>query len=217
MYGRGNVLVGKCPVGELSVRGNVCSGKCPSGKCPSGKCQSGNCPRGSVSRGTVQSGNCPHTLNFNEKHSNMLIYKTLEKSWILNILRKEFIFLYSKRIFFLMYRCVYFFRCDNFKIDISKKSNNLRKWWLNLFSFPLRGSRVKSEKKVTWKNISYSPRGVLLCKLNKTKRTNFHFTFVNDYPARYVAKIYFFKLNNRNTRKTCETCSKLTIKTREQC
>ena len=80
MYGRGNVLVGKCPVGELSVRGNVCSGKCPSGKCPSGKCQSGNCPRGSVSRGTVQSGNCPHTLNFNEKHSNMLIYKTLEKS-----------------------------------------------------------------------------------------------------------------------------------------
>ena len=97
MYGRGNVLVGKCPVGELSVRGNVCSGKCPSGKCPSGKCQSGNCPRGSVSRGTVQSGNCPHTLNFNEKHSNMLIYKTLEKSWILNILRKESIFLYSKR------------------------------------------------------------------------------------------------------------------------
>ena len=36
-------------------------------------------------------------LNFNEEHSNMLIYKTLEKSWILNILRKESIFLYSKR------------------------------------------------------------------------------------------------------------------------
>ena len=53
---RGNVLVGKCPVGEVSGRGIV-----RSGKCPSGKCQSGNCPRGSVSRGTVQSGNCPHT------------------------------------------------------------------------------------------------------------------------------------------------------------
>ena len=51
---------GKCPVEEMSVRGNVLVGKCPvgevsfgevsgrvivrSGKCPSGKCQSGNCP-----------------------------------------------------------------------------------------------------------------------------------------------------------------------------
>ena len=50
---------GKCPVGEMSVRGNVQSGKCPvgemssrgsvrSGKFPSGKCQSGNCRRGTV-------------------------------------------------------------------------------------------------------------------------------------------------------------------------
>ena len=50
----GNVLVGKCPVGEVSGRGIV-----RSGKCPSGKCQSGICPRGSVSRGSVRSGNCP--------------------------------------------------------------------------------------------------------------------------------------------------------------
>ena len=61
---RGNVLVGKCPVGEVSFgevsgRGIVRSGKCPSGKFPSRKCQLGNWPRGSVSRGTVQSGNCP--------------------------------------------------------------------------------------------------------------------------------------------------------------
>ena len=51
---------GKCPVGEMSVRGNVLVGKCPvgevpfgevsgqgivrSGKCSSGKCQPGNCP-----------------------------------------------------------------------------------------------------------------------------------------------------------------------------
>ena len=57
----GNVLVGKYPVGEVSCQGIVLSGKCPSGKFPSGKCQPGNCPLGSVSRGTVQSGNCPHT------------------------------------------------------------------------------------------------------------------------------------------------------------
>ena len=30
------------------------------------------------------------------------------------------------------------------------------------------------------------------------------------------AKIYLFKFNNRNTRKRCEVCSKLTIKTPER-
>ena len=30
-----------------------------------------------------------------------------------------------------------------------------------------------------------------------------------------LANIYFFKFNNRNTRKRCEVCSKLTIKTPE--
>ena len=29
----------------------------------------------------------------------------------------------------------------------------------------------------------------------------------------FPAKIYLFKVNNRNTRKRCEICSKLTIKT----
>ena len=51
---RGNVLVGKYPVGQVSGRGIVRSGKRPSGKCPSGIC-----PRGSASRGSVRSGNCP--------------------------------------------------------------------------------------------------------------------------------------------------------------
>ena len=56
---RGNVLVEKCPVGEVSFgevsgRGTAHSGKCPPGKFPSGKCQSG---------GVVLSGNCPHTHN----------------------------------------------------------------------------------------------------------------------------------------------------------
>ena len=63
---------GKCPVGEMSIRGNVLVGKCPVGKVSfgevsgwgivrSGKCQLGNFSRGSVSRGTVPSGNYPHT------------------------------------------------------------------------------------------------------------------------------------------------------------
>ena len=39
--------------------------------------------------------------NFNEEHSNMPIYKTFEKSWILQILRKESIFIYSKRKTFI--------------------------------------------------------------------------------------------------------------------
>ena len=33
----------------------------------------------------------------------------------------------------------------------------------------------------------------------------------------YLVIIYLFKFNNRNTRKMCEICSKLTIKTPEQC
>ena len=51
---RGNVLVGKCPVGKVSF-GEV-SGR---GIARLGKCQSGICPRESVSRGSVRSGNCP--------------------------------------------------------------------------------------------------------------------------------------------------------------
>ena len=33
----------------------------------------------------------------------------------------------------------------------------------------------------------------------------------------FPANIYLFKVNNKNTRKMCETCSKLTIKTPERC
>ena len=103
-------------------------------------------------------------INFNEEHSNMPIYKTLEKSWILNILRKESIFSILKEKFFFRRIGVFTslgvgnltWPCT----DISKKGNNLRKWWLNLFSFSLHGSNVKIEKNVT---------------------SNFQFTFVNDY------------------------------------
>ena len=37
------------------------------------------------------------------------------------------------------------------------------------------------------------------------------FRYANYFPA----NIFLFKVNNRNTRKKCETCSKLTIKTPE--
>ena len=45
---------GKCPVGEMSVRGNVLLRKCPVGEVSVGevssaKCQSGNCPAGELS------------------------------------------------------------------------------------------------------------------------------------------------------------------------
>ena len=83
---RGNVLVGKCPVGEVSGRGIVRSGKCPSGKCPSGKCQSGNCPRGSVSRGTVQSGNCPHTSRGTVRITVCMVHLVDHKSCLEKIL-----------------------------------------------------------------------------------------------------------------------------------
>ena len=33
----------------------------------------------------------------------------------------------------------------------------------------------------------------------------------------YPASICMLKVNNRNTRSSCETCSKLTIKTPERC
>ena len=35
--------------------------------------------------------------NFNEKHSNLPIFKVTEKSWILKTFRKESIFIYAKR------------------------------------------------------------------------------------------------------------------------
>ena len=46
-------------------------------------------------------------LNFNGKYSDIPIYKTLEKSWILKTLKKESIFLYSKGQFlFGLYGCL---------------------------------------------------------------------------------------------------------------
>ena len=119
------------------------------------------------------------STKFQWRTINMPIYKTLENSWILNILRNESIFLYSKRPFFFR-RIGVFTSLDVaiFRVtlrdcaQIFLKGSNLKKWWLSLFSFALHGSNVKSEKNVTWKNISYSVWSLLQCKLNKTKLTS---------------------------------------------
>ena len=40
--------------------------------------------------------------------------------------------------------------------------------------------------------------------------------YFQSFPDIFTANIYLFKVNNRNTRKSCEICLKLTIKTLEQ-
>ena len=121
-------------------------------------------------------------LNFNEEYSNMPIYKALEMSWILNILRKESIFLYLKIIFFTIFRGVYFFRCGNFYsyftwpcTDISKKSSKLRKWWLNLFPFLYTDQMWRVKRMWYWK-IS-----LIVCDV--------------CYNASYIKKIYYLEEN----------------------
>ena len=45
---------------------------------------------------------------------------------------------------------------------------------------------------------------------------NFHILLFQARTLNFPANIYLFKVNNRNTRKRCEICSKLTTKTPEQ-
>ena len=49
-------------------------------------------------------------------------------------------------------------------------------------------------------------------KQNTDDKLKFNWLCENSIPA----SIYLFKVNNRNTRKRCEICSKLTIKTPER-
>ena len=112
--------------------------------------------------------------NFSRKHSDMLIYKTLEKSWILKTLRKESIFLHSKRHFFSTYRGVYFFSVANFRVTLRDRAHIFLKkatiyendrMWYTIFS-----SRIKRESwKCEWKNITYFVWCLLQCNLNKVK------------------------------------------------
>ena len=43
-----------------------------------------------------------------------------------------------------------------------------------------------------------------------------HSNHSSELSTRYPGNIYLFKVNNRDTRKKCEICSKLTIKIMEQ-
>ena len=95
-------------------------------------------------------------LNFYGEHSNMHIYKTLEKNWILKILRKESIFLYSLRhdLQFSTYWDVYFFSWFQFPgllyvtvhRYLLKRQQFTKMVWLTLFLFSLNQLNVKSEK-----------------------------------------------------------------------
>ena len=83
MSGRGNALVGKCPVreasiGEVSSWGMVRSGRCPSEKCPvgdlsSGKCQSGNCPVGKLSYNRLKQHKVSPT--YGNERNFFIVYK----------------------------------------------------------------------------------------------------------------------------------------------
>ena len=77
-------------------------------------------------------------------------YKTLEKNRIPDILRKESIFLYSKRNIFIGHIGVF----TSLGVAISRVTFCDRAQILNLFSLHLHGSNVKSEKNVTLKDIS---------------------------------------------------------------
>ena len=158
----------------------------------------------------------------------MPIYKTLEKSWILNILRKESIFLYSKRkIFFRRIGVFTSLGVAIFRVTLRDRAQIFLKkitQMMTQFVF-ISSTWIKCEewKECGMKNISYSVWRLLQCKLNKKNyleenllTSNFHFTFINDYQVRFPAKIYLFQVNNRDARKTCEKCLKSTIKTPEQ-
>ena len=79
---------GKCPVGEMSVRGNVLLDKCTVGKVSFGevsgrgivrseKCLSGKCPLGKC-----QSGNCSHTIiNVDKAHGRANIFIRMLKTF----------------------------------------------------------------------------------------------------------------------------------------
>ena len=90
--GRGNVLVGKYPVGEASVeevssREIVRSGKCLSEKCPvgdlsSGKCQLGNCPVGKLPYNRLKQHKVSPT--YGNERNFFIVYKLDIWSRVLN-------------------------------------------------------------------------------------------------------------------------------------
>ena len=110
---------------------------------------------------------------------------------------------------------------------------------LNRYSFPL--AIIKIEK-----NLSFSVKILnghvflnvkayltsiykfltlsILCRniycVTKTKINNletFQSVFIAKIGSSHPVNIYLFKVDNRNTKKRCEICSKVTIKTPEQC
>ena len=103
---------------------------------------------------------------------------------------------------------------------MEKKLSESRKKLLN----PEKYIRVKKKKKKKWdrekkinieKNISESRKMFenreLFCYKSREKILN----SINSNSTNLPANICLFKVNNKNTRKRCEICSKLIIKTEE--
>ena len=63
----------------------------------------------------------------------------------------------------------------------------------------------------------YAPLQHVLVQASKTKTDAIMFCLLNVKSRFNLDGIYLFKVNNRKTRTKCEICSKLTIKTPEQC
>ena len=64
-------------------------------------------------------------------------------------------------------------------------------------------------KTFAYQNDDMTKSEILCLKIEETLKLNAIMSFARWYPD----NIYLFKFNNRNTRKRCEICSKLTIKT----
>ena len=106
---------------------------------------------------------------------------------------------------------------------MEKKLSESRKKLLNPEKY-IRVKKKKKKKKKKWdrekkinieKNISESRKmfenGELFCYKSREKILN----SINSNSTNLPANICLFKVNNKNTRKRCEICSKLIIKTEE--
>ena len=82
--------------------------------------------------------------------------------------------------------------------------------WKTVFKCDME-TQVSSVRVPVFDDVCYS--NCIICFVKQDNQLNVCRTEDFQFPA----GIYLFKVNNRNTRTTCEICSKLTIKTPERC
>ena len=133
-------------------------------------------------------------INFNEEHSNMPISRTLEKSWILNILRKESIFLYSKRKM-LFWRVGVFTSLGVaiFWVTLRDRAQIFYENGASVCFHFLYTDQMWRVKRMWLKKISLIPVSRLLqCKLNKKKLTTWKRTnwkVISPLPLLMIIKL----------------------------